>query len=123
MINKDRIFKILEDKIINQNCCKYLSGDFGRKNWLYFRDRGKQTTYYLINLKGNYIRGYSINYIDAGENSVNFFTQVYIPTLMQEKISLPKIVKKLIVKYKFKEYLKFIDEFIQKTPNLIWDKI
>lgn len=119
MLKKKQIFKKIEGQV-NDNLGKYLSGDGGRRAQIYQRDRKPQTTYYLITIKGNYIRGYKINYVNSKSDSVNTYTELFIPTLLGRTVEVPVTKRVLIAKEKFRDYKLFIDKFKENSKSLGW---
>lgn len=118
--NKKRIFKKIEKYCIDQNESKYLVSGKKKAISAYFRDRAKVQSYFLITLKGNYIRAYQIQYLNENNESINTYMSLFIPTFMGEKVKLPKEIKSFLLKKKYKDYQKFITEFKELTPSLGW---
>src|SRR5580692_3324621 len=115
MINKKQLFNKIEGPIVNPNSCKYLSSDSNRRFTIYFRDRQPENTYFLITIKGNYLRAYQINWLNEEGHSINTFLEFNIPSILGHKPKLPKRHCALILKKPFKEYKAFITEFREKT--------
>jgi hypothetical protein len=134
MRDKKRLFKIIEKLCVEPNGCKYLSSwkspsvsrywkeKYKKNFYMYFRDRQQNTSYYRITLKGNYIRGWKINYVmESTGESINTYTALFIPTLISgEKPELPVTKKVVIAKNKFKDYLKFAEDFKNNSESLGW---
>lgn len=122
-ISRKSIIKYFEKYIVEPNDCKYLDSKEKRAFYVYFRDRNEDQRYYLIKLKGNYIRAYCHRYVDSTGSGVNAFTSICIPTLVGHDLSdsLPKLQKTLMFKMHFKEYKEFCVQFINATPNLGWE--
>lgn len=120
MINKKQLFNKINERVLQPNDSKYLDGRENRAYWMYFRNRQKECIYYLINLKGNYIRGYEIRWVNKEGSSINTFLDLEIPTLCGGKPEMPVRQKTLIVKEKFSDWEKFCIEFKEKTPDLEW---
>lgn len=121
--NKKFIHRFLERNIINMNGCKYLSSSESRKYYLFFRDRKEDQSYFLITLKGNYIRAYKNRYLDSNGNGINTYMKLFIPALIGGKESIEEMpihVKKLIVKKELGDYKNFVREFKDLTPSLVW---
>ncbi len=115
-----KLFKKLEKTLVEPNGSKYLSCDLSHKKYIWMRDRQPDTSYYLITLKGNYIRGYKINYINSENKSINVFMNLTIPSICGDVPIAPVRKKILIAKQKFKDYLMFIQEFKKNSETLSW---
>ncbi len=120
-IHRKKLFSFMED-MLNMNCCKYLQGKGGKKCFVYFRDRKPETTYYLIQAKGNYIRGYKINYIQDGK-SINTYSDLFVSILItgEKPKSMPITNKKLIAKKLLKNTREFFIQFKAESESLAWD--
>jgi hypothetical protein len=118
-LNRDQLFKRLEDHIAQPNNSKYLYSTNKFRYSMFMRDRQPVTTYYEITIKGNYIRGYAIQYL-VNDIPVNLFLDVSIPTLCGESPEEPKIVKKLIARKYHKNWRDFVQDFRYATPSLDW---
>lgn len=105
--------------LYNDNGGKLLNHHADKKCFFYMRDRQEHTSYYWIKLKGNYIRGYKIQWIHEG-NAINTYMCLTIPALLGEEITEPERVKTLLVKRKLSEWREFSQEFKQLTPDLGW---
>lgn len=117
---KKSTFKKVEPLATDTNCCKYLESSKKRKYSIYIRDRQVGTTYYLITLKGNHVRAYSVQYINKQGMKINTFLDLVIPGIIGNNPDIPVLNKKLIAKQKFGNYLKFIKEFKNNSQSLVW---
>lgn len=123
MRDKKKLFKLLELIIANSNECKYLIGRNKIAFRMEVRDRKLETSYYLMTLKGNYIRGYKINHINSEGKSINTFMDLFIPTYISgKKAPIPKTQKVLIAKSSFKDWKQFFMDFKSGSESLEWDE-
>lgn len=99
MVKRRDIYFRLFERGIDSNNGKKLSWQFSRgKYWLYLRDRTTHDHYFEIRLKGNYIkvyRSYGDGWIHTG-------------------------IHELILKVKLQNYLSFLHQYEQLTPELQW---
>jgi hypothetical protein len=136
---KRKYFKRIEDLCVNPNGCKYLNGEPSEFNWnnktqkddtrklssarrfyMYMRDRSLDKCYYLVTLKGNFIRGYRIRWL-YDDKPVNTFFDVQIPIICGLKRDEPVREKILIAKQPFKKWREFVYEFRANSPSMGWD--
>jgi hypothetical protein len=112
-----------KQKILDANNCKVLDYKSSIRYFFEFRDRFyEDQSYYLVTIKGNYIRGYRIKYLDENGKGINTFTGLFIPTLISKEApkKIPTTQKELLLKMPFKDYRQFVGIFKQLTPNLEW---
>lgn len=129
MKNKKQIMSKLS-VLVNSNGGKYLKGrdtkrgdfdEYNRKKFFYYmRDREIDQSYFLIQVKGNYIRGWRIRFVNSDGNGINLYMELFIPTLVGEKQQIPITKKQLICKEPLSKYQEFIIKFINLTPSLEW---
>ncbi len=121
MKSKKYIYKYLST-IINDNSCKYLQGKCKMKYLYFLRNRNDDVLYYLVQLKGNFIKAYRIKY-EVDGIGINTYTGVLLVALLTKwsPERLPKEKKHLFLKVNLKDYKSFLPQFKELTPDLCWD--
>lgn len=120
-LTRKQLFNKINNSCLQPNYGKLLTFYNNRKAFFWTRDRKPDTTYYFVQIKGNYIRAFKINYSLGLKINIDFFSDAAIPAILTGIRPDVKATKVLIVKTKLKEYKNFAIQFKQKSDSLEWN--
>jgi hypothetical protein len=124
IMNRKKVYKRLDrDGILDMNGCKLLNCQSSRGSYFFwFRDRQQDQSYFLIRIRGNYIKAFCIRYENAQGHGINTYLGLTVPAIISGEMpeELPVRKKNLILKMKIKDYKNFVSEFRKITPSLQW---
>lgn len=119
IISKRKVIYEKLSPLYNDNFGKLLNCKGGRECFIWMRDRSIEQPYFLIKTKGNFIRGYKIQYLQHNK-PINVSLAVYIPSLRGSLMQPILTNKKLLVKSDLNDWEEFSKKFRELTPSLSW---